>query len=178
MKTLVKKAVRCLRRLFSGTHKTAAAVNLRKDLVQYPVQDHVCLTVFWKVLDVGRGPATSLYIHGLEVLKFDCFGEHQGHYHIALRGDEGASQIRLFLPEPTVEEQIDRMWFELTTNLDYYLQRNPDPRVRKTRVAPENIEKLRAQIKATMLEYQGKAMSHHREAGTMTKEAITEFPTD
>ena len=167
MKNLAKRAVRRFRRLFSKTYQAAPpapAVNVRKDLVRYPVQDHVCLTVFWKVLDIGRGPAASLYVHGFEVLKFDCFGGHQGHYHVALRGDEGASEFRLLLPEPTVEQQIDRMWFELTANLDYYLQRNPDPRVRKTRVAPENIEKLRARIKEVMLKYQEKATPVHEEA--------------
>jgi hypothetical protein len=159
MKTFVKKVARRLlrrwlpQRFRSHGERTPTIEPWGRDVVRYPIQDKVFLAVYWKVLEHGRGPACALFVHGREVLRFDCFGEHKGHYHIGLRGDDEASAFRLFLPEKTAEEQIDRTLFELTTNLAYYLQRNPDPRVRQTAVAPEQLEGWRGQVKAKMLEY-------------------------
>ena len=53
----------------------------KKDLVTYPIQDQVRLEVYWRDDEGGHGPASSLYVLGEEVFRFDCFGGDQGHYH-------------------------------------------------------------------------------------------------
>ena len=64
---------------------------------------------------LGWGPAVALYVHGHEVLRFDCFGEG-GHYHfIHFIGsvELGAQEHRLFFLKKTRTVQIERAEFEL-----------------------------------------------------------------
>ena len=56
---------------------------VRKDVEIIPIQPNLELVVYWKVLQVGRGPALILQAYGKEVLKFDCFGRDDGHFHVA-----------------------------------------------------------------------------------------------
>ena len=134
----------------------AGTSNVRKDVLRYEIQPNAHVDVFWKVLPIGRGPAVSLFVHGEEVLKFDCFGAGRGHYHVNerqwSRRVRGVVQ-RLYLPEPTVEAQIERALFELTTNLSVYLQQNDDPRIRAVVIDRERLQEVAHRMKATMLEY-------------------------
>ena len=106
----------------------------RRDLNVYPVQPGTELHVFWKVLPIGRGPAFSLFLHQDEVLRFDCFGAGDGHFHASFAHGTSSSQSRIYLAEPNAAEQVARVEFELLNNLDYYLQRHPWRRIRKTRI--------------------------------------------
>lgn len=111
----------------------------RHDLQVVPMGDDARLDVYWKDLDIGTGPAVSLVVRGEELLRIDCFGPDDGHMHAAFfmpAGGEG----RLYFPENTREEQIDRAVFEITRNLRYYLDRAVDPKVRETRLDPERVD--------------------------------------
>lgn len=104
--------------------------NARESEERIDVQPGVYFVVFWKDIAFGKGPAVSLFVHDFEVLRFDCYGPGKGHYHAATFADSKAKQDRLLLFEDTAPEQIERAIFELTRNLDYYLERNPKRSVR------------------------------------------------
>ena len=88
--------------------------NLRKDLYKIDIEDNVYFLVFHKSLSFGFGPSLSLYINNKEILKFDCFGDKKGHYHIN-------NSERIFFIENTCLEQINKIIYELSNNLNYYL---------------------------------------------------------
>lgn len=120
----------------------------RRDVVTYEVQPGVGLSVFWKVLEIGRGPALSLFCHGQELLKFDCFGPGHGHFHVELTAPGPTRRQRLEFFENDPATQIDRSVFELTRNLEYYLQRHPWRRVRETRIDREAMARACEQARA------------------------------
>ena len=145
-----------VKRLLTGRPAPQAAPSVRKDVLRYEIQPGASLEVFWKVLTIGRGPAVSLYVHGEEVLKIDCFGEGKGHYHVNARQwsrDLPGIVQRIYLPEPTVEAQIERAVFELQRNASVCLQQNDDPRIRGFVLDPARLREATERMKATMLEY-------------------------
>lgn len=116
----------------------------RHDIRSIPIGDDARLDIFWKHLDIGYGPAVSVVIHGEEILRVDCFGPDDGHMHVAFfMPDEGTS--RLYFPENTRAEQIDRGLFEINRNLRYYLDRAVNARIRATRLDPARIEEAAAE---------------------------------
>ena len=148
-----------VKRLLKGRPAPQAAPSVRNDIQRYEIQPGAYLVVFWKVLKIGRGPAVSLYVHGEEVLKIDCFGEGKGHYHVNAR--QWRRQLpgivqRLYLPETTVEAQVERAVFELQRNTSVYLQQNDDPRIRRVVLDPIRLREATERMKTTMLEYMRK----------------------
>lgn len=113
----------------------------RRDVTRLSIQPGVELHVFWKVLPIGHGPAFSLFMHDEEVLRFDCFGKDNGHYHASFEYGASARQSRLYLGEPSADLQISRVEFELLHNLGYYLQRHPWHRIRSTDIDTDNLKK-------------------------------------
>ncbi len=147
---------RWLRRGLGARSSPPSASHIRQDVLRYEIQPQAYFEVFWKVLPIGRGPAVSFFVHGEEVLKFDCFGAGRGHYHVNerqwSRRAPGVVQ-RLYLPETTVEAQIERTLFELTTNLAVYCRQNDDPRIRQFVIDREHLQDAVRRMRATMLDY-------------------------
>ena len=145
-----------VKRLVTGRPAPRPASSVRKDVLRYEIQPGAYLEVFWKVLTIGRGPAVSLYVHGEEVLKIDCFGAGKGHYHVNARqwsrARPGIVQ-RIYLREPTVEAQIERAVFELQQNAPVYLQQNDDPRIRGFVMDPAKLREATEWMNTTMREY-------------------------
>src|SRR5262245_14455686 len=56
----------------------------RSDVEWIQVQPDVTLKVYWKILPIGKGPAVSLYVFEFQILRFDCFGARDGHFHLLL----------------------------------------------------------------------------------------------
>jgi hypothetical protein len=108
------------------SRQAAAAVDPRAGRDRIPVQPEVDLDVYWRDDDLGRGPAASLYVRGVEVLRLDCFGGDQGHLHLNL-GD-GVSRRWYFQPG-TAAEHIDRACFELERNFFIILSVCRDPAI-------------------------------------------------
>ena len=113
------------------------AAGIRRDVEWIGVQPDVDLEVYWKVLPIGKGPAISLYAFGFQILKFDCFGATDGHFHLFLGWPSPTSEDRIWLPEPNATAQVERAIFELRRNAPYYLQRHADERVRRLRLESE-----------------------------------------
>ena len=109
----------------------------RSDVEWIRVQPDVSLKVYWKILPIGKGPAVSLYVFEFQILRFDCFGATDGHFHLLLGWPSPTTEDRLWLPEPNATAQVERTMFELKKNVDYYLQRHNDERVRRLRLEPE-----------------------------------------
>ena len=127
----------------------------RKNVVRYEIQDGVWLEVYWKVLEIGRGPGVSFYAFGEEVLRFDCFGENRGHFHVNLKQPSkiDGAQNRLYFYEKSVENQINRTAFELAQNLLYYLQRNRHSKIRNLRLDTEKLKTVILKTSDQMLRY-------------------------
>lgn len=109
----------------------------RRDVRRLAINDQAELHVFWKVLTRGRGPAFSLFVWGDEVMRLDCFGEGEGHYHTQFYCPDTPKRTRMHFFETTASAQVERAMFELTRNLDYYLQRHPRKCVRKIEIAQD-----------------------------------------
>ena len=104
----------------------SASIQPRHDLVRLPVQEDVHVEAYWREDDQGRGPAASLYVKGVEVLRLDCFGGDQGHMHI---NSQGRVAKRWYFPPGSVSEHIERATFELGTNVEAVLRLNHDPEI-------------------------------------------------
>ena len=114
--------------------RLVAVLKNRNQRRHFQVQQDVVFEVFWKDQPLGQGPAASVFCHGQERLRFDCFGTEKGHYHVAYWCPPGSGENRLYFRERTREQQIERTVFEIQTNLDYYLRRIPDTRVRALQI--------------------------------------------
>ncbi|MBF2097350.1 MAG: hypothetical protein IGQ88_03095 [Gloeomargaritaceae cyanobacterium C42_A2020_066] len=134
-----------------------AAPVTRLDVVKLPVQNQVYLEVYWKAVGLGTGPSLIFNAYGQEALRFDCLGPG-GHGHITLVQPDGPAQDRIFLPEKTIEAQIERALFELDTNLVYWLQRNPDARLRRLRVDRDALQKNLVTARDLMRTYAERAI--------------------
>ena len=126
---------------------------IRRDVEWIHVQPDVDLEVYWKVLPIGKGPAVSLYAFGFQILRFDCFGATDGHFHLFLGWPSSTGEERIWLPEPNVTAQVERTMFELTKNVTYYLQRHNDERVRALQLEPANWSAACTQARDKMLHF-------------------------
>jgi hypothetical protein len=130
-----------------------AAGEMRRDVEWIRVQPDVDLKVYWKVLPIGKGPAISVYIFEFQILRFDCFGARDGHFHLFLGWPSPTSEDRIWLSEPSATAQVERTMFELTKNVTYYLQRHNDERVRHLQLDSEVWSAACARARDRMLHF-------------------------
>lgn len=109
---------------------------IRKDVEIIPIQPNLELIVYWKVLRIGKGPAVILQAYGNEVLKFDCFGKNEGHYHVAPNIGE-----RIFFEEETAFGQIKKTAKELVNNSQTHLERQKEDHIRNIKIEQEKFSK-------------------------------------
>lgn len=142
---LLKTRARKVRHLF-----VAPRPSIRKSITRLDLQPNAYFHVYWKRTDsIGEGPCVSFYVFENEVLRFDCFGKGKGHFHVNLGESLNvttAPQHRLFFFEESVDDQIDRVGFELRVNCRYYLQRNEDTRTARFNVDPNRMLKITKEI--------------------------------
>lgn len=133
-KMLKSYSYQILRRLLIKIGLRKHTDHIRKDVEIIRIQPNLKLIVYWKVLHIGKGPAVILQAYNKEILKFDCFGKDEGHYHAAPDYEK-----RIFFEEETVPAQINRTAIELKENAQSYLKRQEDTKI-------QNIELDRKQI--------------------------------
>ncbi|MCP2730932.1 hypothetical protein [Limnofasciculus baicalensis] len=126
---------------------------IRNNVVDFEIAENVGLEVYWKTLKVAEGPSLIFHALGYEILRFDTNIGEQAHCHIQLIECQPKCKERLFLPEKTVEEQIERAIFELEKNLDYWLQRHPDRQVRLLKIDQTKLKIATEKAREKMLEY-------------------------
>lgn len=134
-------------------HLDLAPGETRRDVEWIRIQPDVNLKVYWKVLPIGKGPAVSLYVFEFQILRFDCFGATDGHFHLLLGWPSPTSEDRIWLPEPNATAQVERTIFELTRNVTYYLQRHNDERVRRLQLESKAWSRACAQAQDRMLHF-------------------------
>ncbi|BAY19667.1 hypothetical protein NIES21_55320 [Anabaenopsis circularis NIES-21] len=123
-----------------------------QDIVIYEIQPQVLIKVYWKILPIGKGPALELIVSGDHILRFDCFGEDDGHYHI-FSGYEYPDRDRIYFPEKTVTEQINRTIFELNHNLSCFLQLHRSRDIRNLKIDAVALKSICEQARQQMLYY-------------------------
>jgi hypothetical protein len=111
----------------------------RNDFQSISVDEGVRVEVYWKKLKIGKGPAFSLFMLEEEILRIDCFGKGAAHLHAAFFLP-GEGENRLWMPESSLEEQIDRACFELRRNYRYYQARIPNPNIRALKIDSQKME--------------------------------------
>ena len=143
--------------------RTRSALSTASDHLMITIQDDVRLDVFWVDRRLGPGPGASLYVLGDEILRLDCFGNQGlgGHYHINPSQVElhHVNTARLFFPEGSHEEHVDRATFELQRNLPAALAMNRDARVRRVQVDHARLEGAAEEMRAFMREL----LARHRD---------------
>ena len=124
---------------------------VRKDLYRIDIQDGLHLLVFHKMYNQGFGSAISFYINNFEYLKFDCFGEGKGHFHIY----NGENSKLIYFVEQTALQQINKTIDELNKNLDYYLQQSNNGNIQNMRIVDKDAFSQHLQTaKQKMMEYE------------------------
>lgn len=128
----------------------------RMDLREITICENLSFLVYWKILEIGKGPAVILKAFDNEILKFDCFGEKDGHYHIAPNYD-----FRIYFLEKTVTDQVKRTVAELKVNGLKYLSLQKEPKIRNLKPslsqfnsAIDSVEKLLIHFHQTVKEIQ------------------------
>ena len=132
---------------------TAVRSKLRQDVVRLNVGEKVFIELYWKDVELGRGPAIILNIQGYEIMRFDCFGSPGGHYHIKVTEWHRSSEHRLQMPEPTPEAQIERALFEIRYNNRWVLDRHPLSRVRKVIIDNDQLHAATENARGILLSY-------------------------
>jgi len=123
--------------------------NRKHDLVEYPIQDNVLLQAYWRDDVGGRGPAVSLYVYDDEIMRFDCFGDDNGHCHFNLRQTRGR---RWMYPKGSFQDHIQQSLFDLRTNLNFCLQTHQDQRIQEMRIAQDGLENAAQKMETYLLE--------------------------
>lgn len=126
---------------------------IRNDVIHFEIDEKVGLEVYWKNLQVAKGPSLIFHAFGYEILRFDTYINGQAHCHIQLVECKKKCKSRLLLPEKTVEEQIDRAIFELENNLYYWLQRHPDRQIQSLQIDQNRLKIGTEKAKEKMLEF-------------------------
>lgn len=124
--------------------------NRKHDLIEYPIQDSVKLQVYWRDDAGGRGPAASLYIYDDEIMRFDCFGEDNGHCHFNLRQTRAR---RWMYPIGSYQDHIQQSLFDLKKNLTFCIQTHQDERIRNTEIVQESLEQAADKMEEKLLEF-------------------------
>ena len=116
------------------------------------VQRGAFVSVCVKERPLGRAISASLYVRNQEALRFDCFGE-QGHYHSMLSKKTGRrddSDSRIEFEEKTVEQQIERTLFIISTRSAILLKEHPDPRIQTFPLNMKRIGRVAERLRARM----------------------------
>ena len=125
-------------------------MSLRKDVYKLDVQEILYLLVFHKVLDIGCGTAVSLYVNNHEFLKFDCFGDKKGHFHIY----DGVNNDTIYFDEKTCKEQINRSVYELIENITTYLHLSSNNEIKNFQIDMKVFKDKLEIVKNKMIEYE------------------------
>ena len=131
---------------------------IRKDLYCIQTQDNLSLLVFHKEFNGGFGPALSLTIYGHEFLKFDCFGEEKGHYHVY----DDVTNDTIYFTEKTVMEQTVRSFYELLNNVNVYLKKSNRLNIQNFVIDMNTFTQPFEELKRKMIQYEETYYSKRR----------------
>ena len=113
------------------------------------IERNAYLVAFWKDLDNGRGPGFSLYVHDYEVLRYDCLGGDDGHYHFYGVSD---NSHRMPLGNTTRRQQVEAS-FNFLETVCLNLPEHNVPLVRAVRLDSKKVEQAYGRARQWMLEF-------------------------
>lgn len=122
------------------------------------IQDHVWVEVYWNKRpeggEVGPGPTASVYVFEEEVLRLDCFGGRQGHFHINPRQVLLAERApaRLCFPEGSYQDNFAEAAFQLENNLPAMLTMNRIGVVRSVKLDDARLARTAELVHEIMLD--------------------------
>ena len=127
----------------------------RNDWVEYPIQDHVRLEVYWRDDRAGYGPAASVYAYDQEVLRLDCFGEAKkqggkGHCHVNLKQTRARQWM---YPPGSVRDHIVHAMHDLKQNLCYCMITNTDEKIQEIKIDSEKLAPFVQEAETKMLAF-------------------------
>ncbi|ESA36054.1 hypothetical protein N836_08725 [Leptolyngbya sp. Heron Island J] len=115
------------------------------------------LIVHWSDFPpVGSGPSASLYVLEEEVMRIDCFGGIDGHMHFNPEQDylnnclDIARTPRIYFPEGSRQEHVDRAVFELKRNAPTALAMNVLPMIQNYSLATDELDAAAEQMRGLM----------------------------
>jgi hypothetical protein len=124
----------------------------------FEVQKNVVVETYRLGPPFGPCPAASVYIYDDEVMRFDCIGGSEGHFHVNLtqaRFCPGGERSRFYFPEGSVARHIENAEFQLRRNFDYARRQNYRRRVRATQIDQAKLNDVAGQMKAELLRLDG-----------------------
>ena len=131
---------------------------LETDLRDFPLEQDARVRISWasrvREEEIGVvGPRIRLLVLGEEVLRLDCFGGKHGHWHInpnqvKLLG----GRARLYYPQATREEHVERALFDLAHNAGAALRMSHVPGVRHFPLDEERIAGLVPILRSSLLD--------------------------
>jgi hypothetical protein len=142
--------------------KRASRSHDHRDPAFVRVTSQIVFETYWKDVEAGKGPALIVWFEHRKILKFDCFGKGRGHNHLSVPVHSKRTEEfnRIFLPEETIEAQIERVVFELRTNLFYYLARAPHRRARVASIPKSQLTCAVEEVRALLYERRLSALAH------------------
>ena len=125
-----------------------------------PIQDGVRLEVYWAADQsdgLGGGPAASLCVFDDEILRLDCFGGNNGHYHFNPQQTwlVRPGPLRLYVPDGTHEDHIEQATFVLARYVPAVQGMNRDPRIRCVRIDTARLAEVSTEMRETMYKLLG-----------------------
>ncbi|MEP2023210.1 MAG: hypothetical protein ABJH98_09285 [Reichenbachiella sp.] len=148
IKSKLKKSLKRIIKRYTNLYQ---GENIRKDLIKIEIDGNLEFLVYWKILSIGKGPAVVLSALGQELLKFDCFGENRGHYHVMPTYSQ-----RIFFYENTRMSQIQRTIKELRHNTVKYLKIHPKESIRKLTINQKLLERGLLKVEHLLIQYESK----------------------
>lgn len=140
---------------FIQLRRPRTSLDTASDHRKIALQQGVELWIYWSdVPSVGSGPSASLFVLREEVLRLDCFGGREGHMHLNPDQQRFNARVaaRLYFPEGSRAEHIDRAVFEIIANTDAALKSNRLARVRKFSINQYALSNAARQIRFIMPE--------------------------
>lgn len=117
----------------------------RYDETEIVIQNGAKLLIYWKNETIGSGPTLTLAVKRREIVRFDCFGKGDGHYHIFPEADK-----RIDLDGENIKEQIEESITMISKNHQAYLQDHRISEVQSFELDPvrltESLELARVQL--------------------------------
>lgn len=137
VKSLLRKMWRWLVYMWRASNpKAMPRRSLRptvSQLTEVRITEEIDMEVYWLMVNKEAGPAASIYAFGDELMRFDCFGNENGHFHINMRQSKlypSGGSARIYLSKEGYAEQVREAGFWLSHNLKYCLTTNRSSRVR------------------------------------------------
>ena len=118
---------------------------IRHERVTHKVAEGVMLELYTRDDKGGRGPCASVSVFGEEFIRFDCFGDNEGHYHVYhvdVHAEKSYRSFRLNYPVASRVDHMMRSAVEVRLNLMAWLSTHGDVKVRDLVLTPVQLASM------------------------------------